>query len=174
MNTVAKPLTLQVCCVCGLVRGHDKSPADVEGESWLNLSDYLERHGFQGMDYRLIHAHCPLCFQQYVLTGRASRDDGQVTIQYVQPITRLILQTIGYNPGCSLEALMQACLPFTWNQILLEIDRLSRTGEIQLSLSDRGRYTLQLSPRRAKLTQPKPSPVMAGIDTAISAQANSV
>jgi hypothetical protein len=176
MSTVVKQLTLQVCDVCGLVREQGKSPGDIDGDeaAWLNFSSLLERRGLRGMDYRLSRAYCPICLQQYVLSGTISGEEAQFTTHNAQPITRLVLQTIGHNPGCSLEALMQACRPFTWNQILLEIDRLSRSSDIRLSLSGRGRYILQLSPRRTHLTQSKPSPAMAGIDTPISAQSNSV
>ena len=176
MSTVARQLSLRVCYVCGLVREHEKSPEDVhgDGEAWLNVSSYLERHGFRGMDCKLTHTCCPVCFQRYALSGTASDDESQSTTHRVQPISRLILRTIGYNHGCSLEALMQACLPFTWNQILLEMDRLSRSGEIQLSLSGRGRYTLKQSRRRENLTPDKPSHAGAVPDTAFPTRCNSV
>ncbi|CAI4032802.1 hypothetical protein DNFV4_03232 [Nitrospira tepida] len=149
MSTVVKQLSLQVCYVCGLVREPEPTSDHDDESLWHDLNSYLERHRLRGNDYKLTHGYCPVCIERYALGGASSADERELITDRVQPITRLILRTIGYNPGCSLEALMQACLPFTWNQILLEVDRLSRTGEIQLSLSGLGRYTLSLSPRRS-------------------------
>lgn len=151
MSTVVKQLSLQVCYVCGLVREPEPTSDHDDENLWHDLNSYLERHGLRGADYKLTHVYCPVCAERYILDGPTSADERELTTDYVQPITRLILRTIGSNQGCSLEALIQACLPFTWNQILLEVDRLSRTGEIQLSLSGLGRYTLSLSHRRSRL-----------------------
>ncbi|HSE59240.1 MAG TPA: hypothetical protein VLA99_11110 [Nitrospiraceae bacterium] len=159
MSTAVKQVSLLVCRICGLVR--EPEPAsDVDDEDvWSDLGSYLERHRLRGADYKLTHVYCPVCVERYGLEGQGqpSADERELITDRVQPITRLILRTIGYNQGCGLEALIQACQPFTWNQILLEIDRLSRRGDIRLSLSGRGRYTLQLSRRRATLTQGKSS-----------------
>lgn len=42
--------------------------------------------------------------------------------------------------GCLLEDLVRECSGLTWNQIFLELDRLSRTGEIRLRRRDAGHY----------------------------------
>ncbi len=42
--------------------------------------------------------------------------------------------------GCLLEDLVRECPGLTWNQIFLELDRLSRTGEIRLRLRGGGHY----------------------------------
>jgi hypothetical protein len=38
------------------------------------------------------------------------------------------------SDGCLLEVLIRQCPDLTWNQIFLELDRLSRTGEVRLRL----------------------------------------
>jgi hypothetical protein len=44
------------------------------------------------------------------------------------------------SDGCLLEDLIRQCTDLTWNQVFFELDRLSRTGEVRLSLSGAGRY----------------------------------
>jgi hypothetical protein len=51
-----------------------------------------------------------------------------------------ILHTILSRPGCLLEELIFACPQATWNQVFLEIDHLSRTGQVRLSLEGPGLY----------------------------------
>lgn len=43
-------------------------------------------------------------------------------------------------PNCDVENLVEACVDFTWNQVFLELDRLSRSGEIVLTQTGPGRY----------------------------------
>jgi hypothetical protein len=44
--------------------------------------------------------------------------------------------------GCLLEDLLRECPDLTWNQIFLELDRLSRTGEVRLRLRGAGQYVV--------------------------------
>lgn len=39
---------------------------------------------------------------------------------------------------------MTRCLEFTWNQVFLEVDRLSRAGHLRLALIGPGRYAVEL------------------------------
>lgn len=55
-----------------------------------------------------------------------------------------ILQTVSHSPGCLLDEVVHACPDFTWNQIFLEIDRLSRLGELSLKLERPGVYRVAL------------------------------
>jgi hypothetical protein len=55
-----------------------------------------------------------------------------------------ILQTVSHSPGCLLDEVIQACPDFSWNQIFLEIDRLSRQGELLLKLESPGVYSVRL------------------------------
>jgi hypothetical protein len=42
--------------------------------------------------------------------------------------------------GCSFDELIDLCPDLTWNQIFLEVDRLSREGLVQLSQTQPGTY----------------------------------
>lgn len=53
-----------------------------------------------------------------------------------------LVQVIEHYPGCGLDELVMFCPDYTWNQIFLEVDRLSRSGHLQLVQIGRGRYAV--------------------------------
>jgi hypothetical protein len=58
----------------------------------------------------------------------------------------LILESlaVAQGMGCSFEELIGLCQDLTWNQIFLEVDRLSREGRVQLSQAGPGTYRIRL------------------------------
>lgn len=56
----------------------------------------------------------------------------------------LIVETIAHHPGSCLDDLVTLCPEFTWNQVFLEVDRLSRAGHLRLALIGPGRYAVEL------------------------------
>jgi hypothetical protein len=56
-----------------------------------------------------------------------------------------LLQIVEHRPGCDLDEVVSECADLTWNQVFLELDRLSRAGEVVLTQSGRGHYSV--SPR---------------------------
>ena len=44
--------------------------------------------------------------------------------------------------ACDLEEITRQCNNLTWNQVFLDVDRLSRSGEIKLMPRGRGIYSL--------------------------------
>ncbi len=61
--------------------------------------------------------------------------DGNPTLQIMQVIIR--------SKQCLLEELILECPNLTWNQVFLELDRLSRTEQIRLQLRAPGVYSVQ-------------------------------
>jgi hypothetical protein len=59
-------------------------------------------------------------------------------------ITGKIVQMVKHRQACDMEDLVQACSTYTWNQVFLEVDRLSRTGELRLFSKRAGTYTVTL------------------------------
>jgi hypothetical protein len=57
------------------------------------------------------------------------------------------------QPWCTLDTLVQACPEFTWNQIFLTVDRLSRTGDIELSCAGPGQYNLGMPTSKRETVQ---------------------
>ena len=56
----------------------------------------------------------------------------------------LIMEAVAYHPGFSLDELVTVCPTLTWNQIFLEVDRLSRAGHLRLLLMGPGRYAVEV------------------------------
>jgi hypothetical protein len=61
-----------------------------------------------------------------------------------QSVTDQILEEAARRPGCLLDELVLACPDFTWNQVFVEVDRLSRRGEVILTMRSPGVYTVHL------------------------------
>ena len=49
-----------------------------------------------------------------------------------------------------LQELVRACSLYTWNQVFLEVERLSRNGELRLVSRRHGLYTVTLSTQHAR------------------------
>ena len=58
--------------------------------------------------------------------------------------TQAVMDIVGHSTGCDLEGRVHTCPELTWNQVFFEIDRLSREGDVVLTLSEPGHY--QVSP----------------------------
>jgi hypothetical protein len=59
-------------------------------------------------------------------------------------ITNEIFQMVKRRQACDMEDLVKACSAYTWNQVFLEVDRMSRTGELRLLSKQAGVYTVTL------------------------------
>jgi predicted nucleic acid-binding Zn-ribbon protein len=59
-------------------------------------------------------------------------------------VTDRILGAVQDTQGCDLDTLAESVPELTWNQVFLEIDRLSREGEILVTCETGGRYLIQL------------------------------
>ena len=57
--------------------------------------------------------------------------------------TQAVMDIVRRSPGCDLEEIVHQCPDLTWNQIFLEIDRLSRAGNVILNLQERGHYSVK-------------------------------
>ena len=55
-----------------------------------------------------------------------------------------ILDAVHRTPGCQLDELMRSVPELTWNQVFLEVDRLSRTGQVRMTAMGKGTYTIWL------------------------------
>jgi len=61
-----------------------------------------------------------------------------------ETVATRILDVVSRSPGCLLEDLTRACPDLTWNQIFLEVDHLSRSGQVILTRKGPGAYTIHL------------------------------
>ena len=68
-----------------------------------------------------------------------------------------ILDEVRRAPGCPLDDLVFGCPEFTWKQILVEIDRLNRTGKLEAISTGNGVYTMRLPNTDQRNSKPKQS-----------------
>ena len=55
-----------------------------------------------------------------------------------------ILDAVHCAPGCQLDDLVLSVPELTWNQVFLEVDHLSRTGQVRVTAMGKGTYTIKL------------------------------
>ena len=55
-------------------------------------------------------------------------------------IVRQIYEAIRQSPNSDVEEIVLACSDLTWNQVFLELDRMSRLGQVVLKQRRPGRY----------------------------------
>jgi hypothetical protein len=63
-----------------------------------------------------------------------------------------ILDAVHGAPGCQLDDLVLSLPELTWNQVFLEVDRLSRTGQVRVTAMGEGTYAIRL-PNKEKRTR---------------------
>ena len=61
-----------------------------------------------------------------------------------------ILEAVRCAPACQLDDLVLSLPGLTWNQVFLEVDRLSRSGYVLVHSNGEGTYTLTLPTKRKK------------------------
>jgi hypothetical protein len=64
-----------------------------------------------------------------------------------------VIDIVRRTHGCELEDLARRCPNFTWNQVFLAVDHLSRTGEVRLVHARESGYIV--SPLRQQKNRPE-------------------
>ncbi len=59
-----------------------------------------------------------------------------------KPITDQILEFLRSSPECDFEDLVTRYPEFTWNELFLEVSRLSREGQVKIT-RDVGKFTIK-------------------------------
>jgi hypothetical protein len=57
-----------------------------------------------------------------------------------------VLRLVHRKKTCNTEILLKACASYSWNEVFLEIDRLSRSGKLCLFYKEDGDYAVRLPP----------------------------
>lgn len=60
----------------------------------------------------------------------------------------MLLGMVEQSPDCDVDELVAHCSEATWNQILMTMDRLSRSGRLTLRQLEPGRYKASLAPQK--------------------------
>jgi hypothetical protein len=70
-------------------------------------------------------------------------------------VTSKILKAVRRAPGSDLDDLLLTLPELTWNQVFLEVDHLSRTGQVRLVSLGHGAYTISLPDKEKRMAKPK-------------------
>jgi len=60
------------------------------------------------------------------------------------PVTDRILDEVQRTHGCDLDMLAKSLSDLSWSQVFLEVDRLSRDGQVLVTSDTGGRYMIRL------------------------------
>ena len=60
------------------------------------------------------------------------------------PVTDRILGEVQRTHGCDLDTLTNSLSDLSWGQVFLEVDRLSRDGQVLVTSDTGGRYMIRL------------------------------
>jgi hypothetical protein len=60
------------------------------------------------------------------------------------PVTDRILGAVQRMHGCDLDTLTNSLSDLSWSQVFLEVDRLSRKGQVLVTRDTGGRYVIRL------------------------------
>lgn len=136
MNTVKETTWIPICCVCQQVRDDRQSherPTRNGVEQWMSLRSFLRLYRIEQGAYQLTHTYCRRCVKQLGLDrpqvgselGWAQADPPQ------EEIRRRIVSAIASTSECDLDTIVSLCGDVSWNQVFLEVDRMSRLGTIR-------------------------------------------
>jgi len=147
MNILDKITLIPICCVCNRVRDDQQSsqrPTNKGREQWMSLSAFLLLHRIAQDAYKLSQIYCPRCLEYIEQLGfdqvELEKDPGQLRATSQAEIRGWIASAIDSASECDLETLVLGCSRFSWNQVFLEVDHMSRAGLIRLTRSIDGRY----------------------------------
>jgi hypothetical protein len=74
-------------------------------------------------------------------------------MSHQQTVSDCIIDAVSKSPGCLLEELTRDCPGLTWNQIFIEIARLSEEGRLLLQGIGPGVYIVKLPARAERLAK---------------------
>ena len=69
------------------------------------------------------------------------------------PVTDRILGEVQRTHGCDLDMLTKSLSDLSWSQVFLEVDRLSRDGQVLVTFNTGGLYMIRLpDPKKGSAT----------------------
>jgi hypothetical protein len=74
------------------------------------------------------------------------------------PVTDRILGAVQRAHGCDLDTLTNSLSDLSWGQVFLEVDRLSREGQVLMTRETGGRYMIRLPDHNRR----GPAPITVG------------
>jgi hypothetical protein len=81
-------------------------------------------------------------------------EKGGIAMSQLGTLTDRILDAVHSAAGCQLDTLVLRLPELTWNQVFLEVDRLSRTGQVQMTAMGEGTYVIRLTDTEERTRTP--------------------
>jgi len=88
--------------------------------------------------------------------GHTDAQKGGIAMSQLETVADRILDAVHGAPGCQLDDLVLSLPGLTWNQVFLEVDRLSRTGQVRVTALGEGTYAIRLPKKEKRTRTPKP------------------
>ena len=79
----------------------------------------------------------------------------RIAMSQLETVADRILDAVHGAPGCQLDDLVLSLPGLTWNQVFLEVDRLSRTGQVRVTALGKGTYAIMLPNKEKRAGTPK-------------------
>jgi hypothetical protein len=84
--------------------------------------------------------------------GHSDAEKRGIATSQLGTVADRILDAVHCAPGCLIDDLVLSLPGLTWNQVFLEVDRLSRTGQVRVTAMGEGTYAIRL-PNTEKSTR---------------------
>ena len=68
------------------------------------------------------------------------------------PVTDRILGAVQRTRGCDLDTLTNSLSDLSWSQVFLEVDRLSREGQVLVTFANGGGYMIRMPEHKKSST----------------------
>jgi hypothetical protein len=149
MNIIDKVVFIPICCACDRVRDdqHTSERPMTNGlEQWMSLKSFLRLYRIPQDAYKLTHTYCPRCMEHLGFDrNKSEKRVGHPRVEiHQEEVRQRIISVIESAIECDLDTLVSRCGEFSWGQIFLEVDNMSRIGVIRLTKSADGGYCLGL------------------------------
>lgn len=72
-------------------------------------------------------------------------------------VSNRVLDAVRRSPGILVEEVALACPTLTWHQVFMEVDRLTRNGELRMQAEGSGAYSVRTTAPRHRMRLLTPS-----------------
>ena len=79
--------------------------------------------------------------------------EGGIAMSQLRTVADRILDAVHCAPGCQFDGLVLSLPELTWDQVLLEVARLSRTGQVRVTATGMG-AVIRLSNKEKRKQHP--------------------
>ena len=86
--------------------------------------------------------------------GHSDAEKRGIAMSELGTVAERILDAVHSAPGCQLDDLVLRLPDLTWNQVFLEVDHVSRTGQVRVTAMGEGTYAIRLPNKEKRSRTP--------------------